>query len=208
MPTKALRTWVFIDGQNCYNDARRAFHHPRDSPQSGQIHPMKLAELLVQKGQANDGRPRELERVLLYKGLPSPKHDPRSYGAHRRQKSVWIGWGVKVFDRPIRYPQDYPKTPAIEKGVDVALAVDLVYNGLRRFYDQAIIFSTDTDLIPALEVLRDLYRAWGEPRLEVASWQPSRKRLRLDGVSLWCHLLDKADYAQVQDFTDYRSPKS
>lgn len=202
-----LRTWVFIDGQNCYHDARRAFYQEEDPRLCGQIDPMALGTLLVEKGTANDGRERSLERVTIYKGMPSSKHDSRSYGAYRRQKSVWIGRGTRVVDRPIRYPEDYPKTPAVEKGVDVALAVDLVYNGLRRFYDLAIVFSTDTDLVPALEAMCELRRAWGEPRLEVATWAPTRKRLRVDGSPFWCHQLAQADYERVRDQTDYTAPK-
>jgi uncharacterized LabA/DUF88 family protein len=40
--------------------------------------------------------------------------------------------------------------PPHEKGVDVLLAVDLIVDGFHGKYDQAIIVSNDTDLIPAI----------------------------------------------------------
>lgn len=40
--------------------------------------------------------------------------------------------------------------PPHEKGVDVLLAVDLIMDGFYRAYEEAIIFSNDTDLIPAI----------------------------------------------------------
>ncbi len=84
-----------------------------------------------------------------------------------------------------------------------ALAVDLVYNGIRNFFDVAIVASTDTDLAPALEAICELHRAWGKPRVEVASWSPTRKRLSVKGAKIWCHWLSNTEYRSVQDQTVY-----
>lgn len=51
--------------------------------------------------------------------------------------------GRIVYDFPIR-----------EKGVDVKLATDLVIGAFDDVYDTAIVVSSDTDLIPALQYLR------------------------------------------------------
>lgn len=40
---------------------------------------------------------------------------------------------------------------AIEKGVDVRLATDLIVDGFYQNYNHAYVFSSDTDLIPAIE---------------------------------------------------------
>jgi uncharacterized LabA/DUF88 family protein len=40
---------------------------------------------------------------------------------------------------------------AIEKGVDVRLATDLIVDGFYQNYTHAYVFSSDTDLIPAIE---------------------------------------------------------
>ncbi len=43
-----------------------------------------------------------------------------------------------------------------EKGVDVKLAVDLVVGAFDNLYDDAIIISSDTDLIPAIKKIKHL----------------------------------------------------
>jgi len=40
-----------------------------------------------------------------------------------------------------------------EKGVDVKIAVDLVVGAYENFYDTAILVSSDTDLLPAIDVV-------------------------------------------------------
>ncbi|PIU36959.1 hypothetical protein COS77_02885 [Candidatus Roizmanbacteria bacterium CG06_land_8_20_14_3_00_34_14] len=42
-----------------------------------------------------------------------------------------------------------------EKGVDVLIAVDLVRGAIKNEYDIAYLFSSDTDLIPAIKTARD-----------------------------------------------------
>lgn len=43
-----------------------------------------------------------------------------------------------------------------EKGVDVQMAVDLLVGAYEDKYDVAIIISSDTDLIPAMEKVKNL----------------------------------------------------
>jgi len=43
-----------------------------------------------------------------------------------------------------------------EKGVDVKIAVDLLVGAYENLYDTAILVSSDTDLIPAIEKVRAL----------------------------------------------------
>lgn len=105
--------------------------------------------------------------------------------------------------RPIRYPRGWPNERAEEKGVDVELAVDLVFNAARRHFDVGIVVFTDTDLVPALQAVSDLNRAWGTPRVEVAAWRTVKKRLRLPSVPIWCHLLTEEHYQVVRDDTPY-----
>ena len=55
--------------------------------------------------------------------------------------------------RDLRYPAGWPAQPAQEKGIDVALAVDFVMMAARREFDVGVLFSSDTDLVPALEAV-------------------------------------------------------
>jgi len=127
----------------------------------------------------------------------------RSNAAKLRQIAAWEASGAKVFPRALRYPKDWPAHPAEEKGVDVELAVDLVFNAARQNYDVAVVVSTDTDLVPALQAVCNLSRALGKPRVERAAWECLRKRLRVPEVPLWCQSLTQAQYETVRDDTSY-----
>jgi uncharacterized LabA/DUF88 family protein len=200
------RVWTFIDSQNLYRDTRRAFYTESDPSSYGQIDPIKLATVLVERGAASPGKTRIVDECRIYTGIPSADREPKSNAAYLRQRAAWEASGAKVFDRPLRYPKSWPKQRAEEKGVDVALAVDLVFNGARRNYDVGIVVSTDTDLVPALEAVCQLKRAWGAPRVEVACWQVLRKRLRVPSEPIWGHYLEEADYQLVRDTRSYVQP--
>ena len=43
-----------------------------------------------------------------------------------------------------------------EKGVDVKIAVDLLVGAYENLYDTAILISSDTDLIPAIQKVKQL----------------------------------------------------
>jgi len=89
---------------------------------------------------------------------------------------------------------------AEEKGVDVALAVDLVVMAVENQYDIGVVASTDTDLLAAIEYVIT------RPGItvEVAAWRNgSRKELAMPGIHMWSHRLVKADYDQVADYRDY-----
>ena len=88
---------------------------------------------------------------------------------------------------------------AREKGIDVLLALGIALGAEHDDYDVCVLFSADTDLLPALEHARSLGK-----RVEVAAWKPRKGyagRLSLPGI--WCHYLSGDDYEQVADRTDY-----
>lgn len=200
------KVWVFIDGQNLYRDTRRAFFQDTDPSHLGQVDPVKLANLLTDKGTAPPGTRRVLDECHIYVGVPSSIKQPTANAARLRQNSAWEASGAKVHGRALRYPRSWPNQLPEEKGVDVELAVDLVFNAARKNYDVGIVVSTDTDLVPALQAVKNLQRAWGEPRVEVAAWSPLGKRLNLPATPIWCHRLDRADYDFVKDETRYATP--
>lgn len=201
--------WVFIDSQNFYNDARRAFY-PEDEnhPGSyGQVKPWALGELLIQKRTEAGRPPSLLERVKVYKGIPSTGRDTKAYAAYRRQRTAWEREnGVEVFGRSLSYPEEWPASgKPTEKGIDVALAIDLLYHGIRRNYQVAIVASTDTDLVPALVAVCEQRRAWGRHivDVEVVCFEGSNKRLRVDGEHVRGHTLSRAEFESVEDLTNY-----
>ncbi len=201
------RVVVFIDYENVYWAAREAFHRGgTSSGRMGHVEPSRLASLILGMSPA----PRRLEAIRVYRGMPSPFLDPRGYRAWRAQTARWEKSGASVIARVLRYPPGWPSPPPggrpQEKGIDVALALDVVDLAHRGAYDVAIIVSVDSDLLPAIEMLQRMREDAGAPRVEVAAWRPAggyAPRLKASGGNVWCHWLDEAAYRQVQDTTDY-----
>jgi uncharacterized LabA/DUF88 family protein len=199
---------VFLDYQNVYRRARGAFHDEINDPAaSGQINPLALAQLITSRGTVT----RELKQVRIYRGRPDSARQPESYGANLRQCEAWehLSPVVNVTTRTLRYPLNWPGERALEKGIDVSLAVDFVVMAVRNEYDVGVIMSTDTDLKPALEAVTTLRGANAYPRCEVAAWSVPgghSRRLAIDAANLWCHWLIKHDYESVADMIDYIVP--
>ena len=196
------RVVLFIDYSNAYMGARQSFYSRSDFYTVGQFDPIALGELIASRAPA--GFDRTLEEVRIYLGRPVATKEPRGYAANMRQSAAWEAAGVTVVARPLKYPPDWPRSKKREKGVDVALAVDFVTMAIDGKYDVGIIFSTDTDMLPALEDVLARYSSY--PRAETAAWSSDRANRPLL-VSRprrnWFHMLTKSDYESVRDDTDY-----
>ena len=176
MPGDPSTVAVFIDWQNTYKTAREAFGWTDYPNEFGNYSPYQLARILA----AGNGRGAEsvLVRVNIHRGLPSQKHDQRGYAANRRQSAAWIAESPEIVIprlRPLRYSRD-PNEPPREKGIDVELAVAAVEWVLTDRCDVAVIFSHDTDLVPAIELLA---RLKGPDCVETASWASEHFNRRL-----------------------------
>lgn len=173
-----MRIAVYIDWQNVYNAARRAFGLQGAVSEEGQVRPYRVAQILAAgNGRGTDG---DLVRVEVHRGLPSASRDPVGYGANRRQSAAWMTENEEIVIprlRPLRYPPDYPREPAEEKGIDVQLALAAVEHVIGRppLCDVAVIFSHDTDLVPVVQ------RSVGSRRLPRSRRRPgSAKRTQHD----------------------------
>jgi hypothetical protein len=116
---------------------------------------------------------------------------------------------IEVIKRPLRYHPtafDHLGKPIAwdsgrEKGIDVILALDLVLGAIRDEYDVAILFSGDTDLVPAIDEAISAGK-----RVENAVWKPDGKHARpLQGTRkrIWCHQLDRKKFDWVKDPVNY-----
>lgn len=181
-----------------YMGARRVFFDSRSDPPSfGQYDPFRLAEMLVARV---DGR--TLHSVHAFRGRPNRHIDPRGHSANVRQSQAWARSGVINHIRELRYLGQSPgPTDGEEKGIDVELAVVMVSLSLRRDIDGVIIASADTDLVPAIEEVQ----VHSSVHVEVTGWHNGRwgERLHMPGRDVWCHWLDRDDYAAVRDATVY-----
>jgi uncharacterized LabA/DUF88 family protein len=193
------RVVVFIDYQNLHGWARRQFLPVNAMSAEGHVDPLRLAQMLTRRRR----RPSALQEVRVYRGRPSPAHQPLAAAANDRQTATWQRSPVvTVVRRPLRYAHDWPSTPATEKGIDVALAVDMVRMATTKEYDAGILFSSDTDLMPAIETIMDLKLG----HVEISTWAGA-KRLRRPNTQLpFCHFVNAVEYATLRDHTDYTRP--
>ena len=175
------RVAVFIDWQNVYMTAREAFGLQRLPNERGNFSPFKLGRILAaghSRGQAG-----ELGRIEIHRGPPSSSRDPVGYGANRRQATAWAKEGPSIVVprlRPLRYPSPHvvDQTP-VEKGIDVQLALAVAETILTNTADVAVLFTHDTDLLPAVEMVA---RLKGPRRIETASWSSGAFSQRLREV--------------------------
>ncbi len=189
-------TWVTVlfDWQNLYNCAREAFGL-QQVPRSGNVDPLKLARHLA----SGDGR--QLQELRIYRGRPDNAKNPRGYSAWRSQTSAWAsacGGLLTERYRDLRYRGG----EIVEKGIDVSLAVDLVRLAMENgATGQVVVFSSDTDLVPAVELAVELR---GEAFVEVAGWTgPHPSAALLDVAGARKLPLDRRIYDRVEDPTDY-----
>ena len=198
-----LKLVLFIDAQNAYKGAREHFFSRNDPSPSGQVDPVKLGGLIETRGGPN-GAACALVGVRVYTGRPDWSRDPKSYAAHMRQCAKWEARGAQVIWRQLRYPRDWPRLKAEEKGIDVALAIDFVTLAIDEAYDIGVIMSTDTDMVPALEFVRTRYA--GVRHAASAAWRSPKggsRSLSRPGSGVWCHWLKLTDYYAVADLTNY-----
>ena len=198
--TTPLRLALFIDAQNAYRRARARFFPNPQSGRDGHFYPMELGRLITSRGGPN-GKACTLSDVRVYSGRPDANRDRRTYAAHDKQSKRWTSDGATVITRSLRYLRTWPTEPAQEKGIDVALAIDFVRLAIDGAYDVGVMMSTDNDLLPALEFVRN--HDPGRLHVAVAAWGTGRGDQRLALPGLWCHWLSQADYNAVADSTDY-----
>lgn len=189
------RVAVFVDYQNVHLSAREAFLDWGTPAKEGHVDVCAYARRLVSMRQ----RPSRLLTVRVYRGRPNPNFEPEAAAANDRQAAAWQRAGAVVCRRPLRYPHDWPNLPAREKGIDVQLACDVITVASEHQTDVVIVASRDTDLIPALEIVR----ARRQAHVETASWDGS-SQIRFPGErGPWCHRLSENDYEAVRDHRDY-----
>ena len=190
-----MRTLVFIDGQNLYRLALRAYGggYPYHWPS---YDVMKLALVLVSRVPG-----RTLVEVRFYTGVPTRSQDADWHGFWNNKLRALQRQGVIV------YRQDL-SVRGQEKGIDVRLAAELVQATAEQLYDLAIIVSQDADLAPAVALAREI--AQGQNRsLDFESAFPPVPGRRNFGIpnTTWVSI-DKATYDSCLDPADYRPPKS
>lgn len=219
-----LRAVVVVDYQNVHLTGHGQFASTRSLPKHETlVDPLLFATSLLRARNAAQ-RPgmakAVLRRVLVYRGQPSPEHDPDGYARSQAQKAHWErDRRVTVTLRPLKY--EYQRaadgrpasdvygriivTGVKEKGVDVLCALALVREAQDPATDLVILASSDSDLAPALDEVRRL----GTAKPETCCWydRTTRVEYRLHPTDrtrpLWNTRLTEADFRACWDLTDY-----
>ena len=183
---------VFFDYQNVHLTGHGLFGAGRELYQCVPD-PARTADLIA----GRRGRLSTATAIRVYRGRPDPNHQRMPTAANDAQASHWSrDPRVQVIRRQLNY-RDWPNRPPQEKGIDVAIAVDLLHLAFRKQYDALVLFSSDTDLLPALEMVVQLRLG----HVEVACWagfKPLRFPARSTQVP-WCHSLSETDWQAVTD---------
>jgi hypothetical protein len=174
---------VHLTGHGLYGGGSEPYRHVPD--------PARLADLIASRR----NRPSTASAVYVYRGRPDPNHQPVPTAANDAQASQWErDPRVQVIRRQLNY-RGWPGLPPQEKGIDVQVAVDLIRLAFGGQHQALVLFSGDTDLLPALETVVRLRLG----HVEVACWSGA-KPLRFSRSSLpWCHFLSEADWLAVTE---------
>lgn len=135
------RVMVFVDGSNMFHAMRRI---------GLRIDYRRLVDQLVGN------------RKLVVAYYYSAKAVPQSQTQSRFHKSLEYE-GFRVITRPVKVIR---KDLWVEKGVDLALAIDMLVNAFRDLFDTAVLVSGDEDFAPLLAEIKRLRK-----RVEVAAFE-------------------------------------
>lgn len=145
---------VFIDYENCRRNAKDGFLTFSSKPHEGVFDPIELAKKIVDQ-RTEGGHPSVLSKVWVFRGEPNPERQPKAAASFQKLASKWrADEQCEVRPRDLKYRfWDDGTFSAQEKGVDVELAVTAIRHAMEGTYDVIVIFSTDTDLLPAVELI-------------------------------------------------------
>ncbi|MHB0922574.1 MAG: LabA-like NYN domain-containing protein [Bellilinea sp.] len=95
---------------------------------------------------------RRLTRVYYYAALPNQQRDPERY---KKQQKFLASLDRKPYFKVVYGRlEPRPGNLYVEKGVDVALAIDMLDLAYNDIYDTAIIISGDGDFAKAVEIIQ------------------------------------------------------
>lgn len=196
---------AFIDGQNLFRSAQDAFdiEYP-------DFDPTLLSLAVCRKVGWN------LHGIKFYTGVPPANRDPFWHGFWSRKLAQMGKQGVKVFSRPLQYRRreiefghggSIDAEFAVEKGIDVRIAIDVIRCCLKKECDVALVFSQDQDLSEIADEIRGIASERGHWIKMASAFPVSPKRApsgcRGINKTDWIEI-DQALYDSCRDRRDYR----
>ena len=209
----SARVLVFVDGQNAYKACERLYGN-------GPCHPLLLAERVAQG--------RRLVGVRFYSGVHDPTVDPNGRRRTDRRHNLMRRTGVTVVERQLRYRTEWGFDPnalpdprknlgrnlqvtvspyhrAREKGIDLAIGLDVIDLALTGRMEVAVIVSSDNDLCEAARATHDATRHRGRVSVEAAVFNEHKRAILMKHYD-FTHQLRYADFDAARDSFDYRQP--
>jgi uncharacterized LabA/DUF88 family protein len=199
----AKRVISFVDGQNLFHAARKAFGYPYPN-----YDPKRLTEVVA----AAQGW--TVAGIRFYTGVPDLSDNPFWNHFWTAKCAVMGTQGVVPFTRPLRYRNQTLDIPGggsatvlvgQEKGIDVRIALDIVRLARSGAYDVGLIFSQDQDLSEVAHEIRAIARdqaRWIKIASAFPSSPTSTNRRGINGTD-WIRLV-RATYDLALDPLDYR----
>ena len=167
------RVAIFIDGSNLYHALHSTFGR----------HDLNFAEFTNKLCGS-----RRLLRTYYYNVLQDPTQRPDSY----REQQEFLDILRKTPYLEVRLgSMKIAQGVAVEKGVDIMLATDLLTFAWNDFYDVAVLVSGDSDFTYALQAVKNMGK-----HVEVAYFESGVSKDLLD-VADNRHLLDKSFFRDL-----------
>ena len=174
MRLKKEKIVVFIDGSNLYHDLVKNFGKAK-------LDFKAFADFLAGKN--------KLVQVYYYNAPLNQKDNPSAYQSQQRFFSS-LG-KIPRFEVKLGRLEKRPKSPPVEKGVDVRMAVDIVTHAYSNIYDIGIVVSGDADFVPAIKAAQD----FGKKMVNVCF--PKTKSFHLNQVCNETITIDKEAFDKI-----------
>jgi len=203
----AKRAVGFVDGQNLFYAAKKAFGYPYPN-----YDPKVLAERI-----ASD-RGWTLVETFFYTGISDVVDNPFWNHFWTAKLAVMGTRGIQTFSRALRYRNQTVRLPnggvttilvGQEKGIDIRIALDVVRLARENRYDVALIFSQDQDLSEVAEEVRAIsiqQARWIKVACAFPVSPTAGNRRGINGTD-WI-TITRATYDTCLDPNDYRPKRS
>lgn len=133
----AERVAVFLNFQNVHPSGHGVFENYGLPSYRCVPDPARVADLIGRRRP----RPSEVAAVRVHRGRPDPDYQPLPAAANDAQAAQWTrDTRVQMVRPQLNYRGWTDGMPRQEKGIDVALAVDLIHLAPRRQYDALVLF--------------------------------------------------------------------
>lgn len=197
-----------MDGQNLYRSIKAAFgcSHPNYN-----LHKLSAKLISLKPGW-------QLKQIRFYTGIPEKKHDLLWHGFWAKKLSA-MGkiQGTYIFTRDLKYREQKVKDScgvehtgfgAVEKGIDVRIALDIIRLAHKKEYDVALILSQDQDLSEAADEIKCISDEQDRYIFVTSAYPESPVYNNRRGINntAWFPF-DKAFYDDCIDPRDYRDSR-